>query len=77
MNVVFKCVERGIHQNVAKTNGQREEALNHSFVPNFSFEKFVPIWFDKKPNPVDCSLQRQGLNEQCDHYDIRKNCKKI
>lgn len=77
MHIVTELVERRVHDDVAKANGQRVEALRDSRIPDLRVQDLAPVGLDEIPNAIDRARQGYRTHQQYAHDDIRKQGEKI
>lgn len=77
MYIVTELIERRVHDDVAKANGERVEALGDRRIPHLGIKDLAPLWLDEIPNTINRSWQGDSPHQQDTHDDIRKEGQKI
>lgn len=72
-----EIIERGIHHQSAKANGQGEEHLSNGRIPDMRIEQLIPLGLHKIGNTLPGTRQRQCSDQQNEHDDVGKECQEI
>lgn len=75
--ILAKTIVGGVHDNIAKAYGQREEDLGNSCIPHLRLQQLVPLWFQKVKDTIRSTRQSQGAHQQYQHDQVGEQSEKI
>lgn len=74
---MIEAIVGGKHNDRSNADGQREETLDNSLLPDGGIKQFSPLGLQKEDDAIDSTIQSDGLAEQCKEHDIREEGKEI
>lgn len=77
IDIVTELVEGRVHDDVAKADGQRVEALCDGGIPHLRVQNLAPLWLDEVQNAIGRSWQCYCPHQQDTHDDIREESQKV
>lgn len=77
VHIVTEFIVRRVHDDVAKANGQRVEALGDRRVPHLRIQDLAPIGLDEVVDAVQRAGQGDGAYQQDAHDDVREEGQEI
>lgn len=77
VDILAKTIVGRVHDNVAKTDGQREEHLSDCCIPYLRLQQLVPLRLEEVQHAIDGAGQRQSTHKQYQHDHVRKYGQKI
>lgn len=77
VHIVTELVEGRVHDDVAKADRQRVEALCDGCIPHLGIQNLSPLRLDEVQNAISRSRQCYCPHQQDTHDDIRKESQKV
>lgn len=77
MHPFVEIIERGIHHQGAKADGQGEEHLCDGCIPDTWIEQLIPLGLHKVGNTLPGTRQGQRPDQQNEHDDVGEECQEI
>lgn len=77
VDIVPEVVVRGVRDDAAEADREREEALRNGGIPHGRLQELRPLRCDEVENTVDRAVQGDRADQQRDEHDVREDRQEI
>lgn len=77
VDVVGEIVERRVRDQPTEANGEREEALGDSLIPDANVKQLTPLRCEEEADALPGTLERERTNQKDRHDDVREDGQEV